>query len=61
MIKTNLKTQTITDILNGVCVSIKNVIPLNHKFDKANLLSQSLQLQFGVLIVLGVMLLGKLY
>jgi len=50
MIKTELKTQTITEILNGVYVSTKSIIPLNHQIGKPSLLEQSLKLQFGVLI-----------
>ena len=50
MIKTEFKTQTITNVLNGVYVSTKNIIPLNHQTGKPSLLAQSLELQFGVLI-----------
>lgn len=45
-----LKTETITDILNGVCTSTKSIIPLSHQIGKPRLLTQSLQLKFGVLV-----------
>jgi len=50
MMKTEISTQTIQDVLNGVCISVKNIIPLNLQIGKPSLLGQSLQIQNGVLI-----------
>lgn len=50
MMKTEISNKTITDVLNGVCISVKNIIPLNLKISKPSLLGQSLQIQNGVLI-----------
>jgi len=50
MIITESKIKTVTDVLNGVYHSIKNIIPLSHEIDKPKLMTQKLQLQFGVLI-----------
>lgn len=50
MIKTELSSQTIKDVLNGVCISVKNIIPLHLQISKPSLFGQSLQIQNGVLI-----------
>lgn len=50
MIKTEINIKTITDFLNGVNVSIKNIIPLSLQIGKPSILTVPLQLQFGVLI-----------
>ncbi len=50
MMKTELKKDTITDILNGVSISATNIIPLSHQTSQPSLWGQSLQIDNGVLI-----------
>lgn len=50
MMKTEISNQTIKDVLNGMCISVKNIIPLNLQISKPSLLGHSLQIQNGVLI-----------
>lgn len=40
----------IKELINGTNVSLKNVIPLNHKMNKPVRLSPSFHIQFGVLV-----------
>lgn len=50
MLKTEISIKTITDMLNGVNISIKNILPLDLKIAKPTIIKMPLQLQFGVLI-----------
>lgn len=44
------KSQSVTHLLNGTMISIKNVIPISHNPSKPTIIKNPLNIQYGVLI-----------
>ncbi|MFZ3577038.1 chemotaxis protein CheX [Virgibacillus sp. DJP39] len=49
-ITTEERNRSVKELLNGRYISLKTVVPIEHKISKPSLLEQMLQIQFGVLI-----------
>lgn len=58
-INTKGRDQLMTDLLNGTYSSLKSIMPIQHEMKKPQLINQSLQLQFGVLIGMTIDINGK--
>src|SRR5690625_5093047 len=54
------RNKSITDLLNGTSKALDTVIPIQHKLSRPQLIEQSFQIQFGVLIGITGDIRGKL-